>query len=146
MRRVLSTLGLVTLLFLGGFFVECTLASSPNYFVIQNDSGGVVIEYALRMLKLRRSGMKVKIVGACHSACTLYLALPRYQICITSDTVFKFHSPTSPFPRMEAIFTRYMWTNYPTWVQQWLDKQGGLSSTLLTMENVYARQYLSLCK
>ena len=63
---------------------------------IGNDSGGFVAEYAIRLYEMREARQKVRFVGVCDSACTLYLALPAEQTCITKGTYFRFHAPSAP--------------------------------------------------
>src|SRR5687768_12366704 len=66
---------------------------SHGYVTVGSDRGGYVIKYALRMLKLRKSGTSLRFTGRCESACTVYLALPSNQTCIASGASFRFHAP-----------------------------------------------------
>ncbi|MGH7155753.1 MAG: hypothetical protein ACREF3_17640 [Acetobacteraceae bacterium] len=52
-----------------------------NAVEIGNDSGGLVADYALRLYEMKEVGRKVRFVGGCDSACTLFLALPADQTC-----------------------------------------------------------------
>jgi hypothetical protein len=63
---------------------------------IGNDSGGFVADYAIRLYEMRQARQKVRFVGVCDSACTLFLALPAEQTCITKGTYFRFHAPSAP--------------------------------------------------
>jgi hypothetical protein len=112
---------------------------------IRNDSGGYVIHYALKMLKLKRSGTPVRFMGKCASACTLYLALPTRQTCVTSGAEFRFHAPYGVSSRAAATAEAYMLRNYPQWVKSWINKQGGLSSGTLVMDASYAKGFMPDC-
>lgn len=68
------------------------LRSGP--IIVQNDRGGLLYDRINRISALRRSGQSVRINGRiCYSTCTLYLGLPK--LCISPDTVFGFHGPSS---------------------------------------------------
>src|SRR5215217_6676167 len=71
---------------------------NQNYQRIGSDRGGYVVQYALRMLKLKQSGKPVQFAGKCLSACTIYLALPRSQTCISPGASFGFHAPYGSSP------------------------------------------------
>jgi len=118
----------------------------PKVVNISGDRGGEVIRYALKMKKLERAGSKVRFRGSCDSACTLYLALPRHQLCITPNAKFRFHLPYGASPRGNRIAADYMRRSYPGWVRSWLRKNGGLSRRLKTMNYSYASKYLQTCK
>src|SRR5689334_14719095 len=62
------------------------------------DSGGFVADYALRLYEMKEVGRKVRFVGGCDSACTLFLALPADQTCLAQGAYFRFHAPTAPSP------------------------------------------------
>src|SRR5688500_17672864 len=52
------------------------LLSESGVLNIQNDPGGYIAEYAVRMMVWRGNGVSVRFTGSCGSAGTLYLALP----------------------------------------------------------------------
>jgi hypothetical protein len=110
------------------------------------DSGGVVVSYALNMLKLKRSGKEVRFAGRCASACTLYLALPRHQTCIASGASFRFHAPYASNSKGNEIAQAYLLKNYPGWVRSWIDKNGGLSDRVLVMDYRYAKKFMRVCE
>ncbi len=112
---------------------------------IRGDRGGQVIAYALRMKRLERSGGKVNFSGACDSACTLYLALPRHQTCVTPGASFGFHLPYGASREGNRIAANYLTRNYPGWVRSWIRAHGGLTHQIKTMDYSYARQYLPAC-
>ena len=118
--------------------------SSPNVRV-DDDDGGRIIDYAVRVAKLRESGKPVQISGRCASACTLHLAMPSRQVCLWPGAHFDFHVPTATSPHDREIAAQYLMKNYPDWVRSWITAHGGLSSRLLIMDYEYARQYLRTC-
>src|SRR5688572_7332712 len=79
-----------------------------NVTKIYNDRGGYVIQYAMRLQKFKQAGTPVQFAGACLSACTLYLALPKSQTCISPRASFSFHAAYGAGPRGNAIATSYM--------------------------------------
>jgi hypothetical protein len=75
---------------------------------IGNDSGGFVADYAIRLYEMRQARQKVRFVGVCDSACTLFLALPAEQTCITKGTYFRFHAPSAPSASAATAVAAYM--------------------------------------
>lgn len=112
---------------------------------IGNDSGGYVAEYALRLYEMREARQKVRFVGVCDSACTLFLALPAQQTCIAKGAYFRFHAPTAPSASAAAAVAAYMLGKYPQWVRAWIATQGGLSDRLATMSYGYAQKFMRTC-
>jgi hypothetical protein len=116
-----------------------------NYHRIGSDRGGYVVQYALRMLKLRQSGKPVQFGGSCQSACTIYLALPRSQTCISPGASFGFHAPYGAGTKGNRYARTYMLNSYPGWVRSWISGRGGLSSRLITMNYAYASKFMRPC-
>jgi hypothetical protein len=112
---------------------------------IGDDSGGFVAEYALRLYTMTEAGRKVRFVGVCDSACTLFLALPAKQTCITEGVSFRFHAPSAPSASAAAAVAAYMMRKYPEWVRAWIAAQGGLSDRLVTMRYEYANRFMRTC-
>jgi hypothetical protein len=112
---------------------------------VGDDSGGLVAEYALRLYEMQQSRRKVEFVGRCDSACTLFLALPTEQTCITEGALFRFHAPSAPSASAEVAVASYMMRKYPQWVRAWLVAQGGLSDKLETMGYQYASRFIQTC-
>jgi hypothetical protein len=117
----------------------------PSAVTIRNDRGGQVINYALRMLRVKEAGRSVRFSGRCDSACTLYLALPRSRTCISQGASFGFHLPYGASPAGNRIAARYLLSSYPGWVKSWIQGRGGLSGQIKTMSYAYASQYLPTC-
>ena len=113
---------------------------------INRDLGGNLREYHHDRLALLASGEPVRFGGQCGSACTIYLALPLNQTCITRLAWFQFHAADDP-DQAEAIrSTAWLYNEYPWWVRKWIDRNGGLTERIITMSNAYAAKYLNRCK
>jgi hypothetical protein len=112
---------------------------------IGNDSGGYVAEYALRLYAMKDARQRVRFAGVCDSACTLFLALPPEQTCITEGAYFRFHAPSAPSASAAAAVAAYMMRKYPGWVRAWIVAQGGLSDRLATMNYQYAQNFMRTC-
>ena len=104
-----------------------------------------MLGYSVQMMKWRDSGTTVKFTGPCASACTIYLALPRDQICITRGATFGFHGPYSATPDASRIAQAYLLEHYPEWVKTWIVGRGGLSGEIITMDYAYASKFLMRC-
>ena len=122
--------------------------SSANMGVINisGDRGGYLMAYALKMMKLGQSKTPVQFTGSCDSACTLYLALPRNQVCISSGATFNFHLPYGATPSGNRMAASYMLNSYPAWVRNWIRGRGGLTSQLISMDYAHASRFMPTCK
>lgn len=112
---------------------------------IADDSGGYVSEYASRVDQLRGSRLKIKFTGRCDSSCTLLLALPASQTCITPEAYFRFHAPSAPSERIVREVEDWMMKSYPARVRAWIKSRGGWSPQLVTMDFSYASKFLPIC-
>lgn len=122
-----------------------SLASEATAITIRHDRGGAIIDYAIKVATLRKSGQPVRIDGLCASACTLHLSLPKSQICITGAARFLFHAARHPDQKAARTATRLLFNAYPGWTQAWINSRGGLTSRDLIMPASHARQYLPAC-
>ncbi|MEP7171894.1 MAG: hypothetical protein ABI705_00255 [Aestuariivirga sp.] len=134
-----------------GLFLLTTLSGAYAFptsgsISISGDRGGYVVVYALRMLKLKESGKPVQFRGRCDSACTLFLALPARQVCVTPKTSFNFHMPYGASASGNRFAASYMLRSYPGWVRNWIRSKGGLSNKMLSMNYAYASKFLPSCK
>ncbi len=143
--KVLAAIGL-------GFVIASTAAAPASALPwgadvhhVRNDRGGYVIDYALRMKRMERAGRLVRFAGRCDSACTLFLALPRTQTCVSQGAAFGFHLPYGSSRRGNRVAASYLMNSYPGWVRSWLASNGGLSSGMKVMPYSYARQHLPEC-
>jgi hypothetical protein len=112
---------------------------------IANNSGGRIIDFAKRSAQLRNSRALVRFAGRCDSACTLFLALPSHQTCISPGAYFRFHAPSAGSQRAARMAQVYMMRKYPGWVKGWIARNGGLSGRLVTMNYAYASRFLRSC-
>ena len=113
---------------------------------IVSDKGGYVASYVARLVTLREEGRKVAFAGECDSACTLFLALPRNQVCISPGAFFGFHAPSAPTASGAEAAGAFMLNQYPNWVRRWIAEQGGLSARLTLMDYSYASQHIDPCR
>lgn len=120
-------------------------SQTNGYVSIGNNSGGQVISFGLQMLKWKRAGHRVRFSGRCASACTIYLALPSKNMCISPGASFHFHSPFGGNSRGNKVARSYMLRNYPGWVRAWLNRNGGLGSRLVAMNYSYASKFIRPC-
>jgi hypothetical protein len=116
-----------------------------NQISISNNSGGYIVEYALRMASINRSGAKVRFTGRCASACTMFLGLPAHKMCIAPGASFRFHMPQAGSVRATHQAKRFLYRQYPGWVRSWIASRGGLSRSLITMDYSYASKFIRAC-
>jgi hypothetical protein len=146
LRRVLPA-ALIAVLALGTSVQAARLGQSTNQptVSISNNSGGNIAAFALDVADHRSAGTLVKFNGRCDSACTLYLGLPSRQTCINQGAFFRFHSPHSASARSVQIAHAYMMRKYPGWVRSWINRNNGLTSSLITMNYSYASKFIRTC-
>jgi hypothetical protein len=125
---------------------EHPLQSSRKSVSISNNSGGVIVRFALKLAEYRDAGTLVKFSGRCDSACTLFLSLPKQQTCITRGAYFRFHAPSARSSRSERSAQAYLMAKYPDWVRSWIQEKGGLSARLFRMDYAYASQFIPGCE
>ena len=112
---------------------------------IYDDHGGQLIDYAMSISRVEQTNARVNIRGSCDSACTLYLGIPRNQLCVAHSGSFRFHLPFGSSKSGNQLAANYMIGSYPAWVRRWIGAQGGLSHNLITMNYSYANKYLKTC-
>jgi hypothetical protein len=120
--------------------------SESGVLTIENEPGGYITDYAVRMMDWRAKGVSVRFTGSCDSACTLYLALPYEHTCITEGASFRFHAPIAETQHARRIAEEYMLDTYPGWVRAWIEAMGGLSGELIRMDYQYAENYMQICE
>lgn len=117
--------------------------------VIQNDPGGVVLEYIERERFLEFHGTKIIIDGRCASACTIYLKSP--HACVTARASLHFHEASFVFgSNAKRQFgwrddrgTAVIMSLYPPNIADWIMAHGGLGRDMITLKG---REMLSLVK
>ena len=150
MKTIMKFLGALGLM---GAMISASSAGEPlrphinlgTVKTISGDRGGYVIDYAIRVLKMRRSGGFVRFDGACDSACTLYLSMPKSKVCVTQNASFGFHLPYGAGARGNQVAANFMMKNYPGWVRNWVAKRGGLKGYIATMTYADASRFLPTC-
>jgi hypothetical protein len=124
---------------------DATQASYGPQATIYSNPGGRIIDFALQSAKYRESGKLVKFAGQCDSACTLFLGLPRNQMCVAPGASFRFHAPVSANARAALKAKQYLLRKYPGWVRSYIAQRGGLTRNLITMDYAVASRYLPSC-
>jgi hypothetical protein len=106
--------------------------------VIRSDEGGKIGAYVARYSKIRQSGERVVIDGACLSACTIVVGMiPSERLCATRNAVLGFHAAWLPDgegrvqPSREG--TEVLMKFYPPGLRQWIAQRGGLNSRLMLL-------------
>ena len=127
------------------FILLFGFAASAQAKTIIDDRGGYLLVYATEVYHLRLSGEPVQVIGDCYSACTLFLSLPPKQLCITRAATFNFHKPYGGNKADTDLSIRLMREDYPRWVVNWIDNNGGLTNELLTMDYSYAKRFIKSC-
>jgi hypothetical protein len=120
--------------------------SHPQPVSVTEDSGGEIIQYLLRTAEIREGGGEVRIEGRCDSACTLFLSLPRDQLCLTENAYFRFHLPLAEDAEMVEEAVHILMMKYPEWVKSWISANKGLTQEFKTMDFAYARQFVRTCE
>jgi hypothetical protein len=64
----------------------------PAIVEVLTDHGGTLGEREAVIDWFKRNGISVHITGLCGSACTLFLSLPKDQLCIGPDAWIGFHT------------------------------------------------------
>jgi hypothetical protein len=100
--------------------------------------GGEVGPFLDLFARVRASGERVVIDGPCLSACTLVLSMvPNSRICVTRRAVLGFHAARSMDARgrlyAEPAASAAVLQAYPSTVQSWIRRHGGLTSRVLLL-------------
>ena len=106
---------------------QTQISYATNPLVVRNDRGGLLRERLREIGQLRQQSRPVEIRGSvCFSTCTMFLGLP--QTCISPNTTFGFHGPSSygraldpaTFNRASEVIASY----YPAPLRQWYMETG----------------------
>ena len=119
---------------LGAAFALVSAAPAMSV-VITSDEGGKIGAYVARYSKMRQSGERVVIDGACLSACTIVVGMiPPERLCATRNAVLGFHAAWLPDgegrTRLSREGTEVLMKFYPPSLRQWIARRGGLNSRL----------------
>jgi hypothetical protein len=122
-------------------FILSTSVAAADYRITR-DHGGFVEDYKTRYTKIRDSGERVIIDGACNSACTLVLGIvPLSRICVTPNASLGFHQAyydkvwTFGLKITSADGTEELLSYYPQPVKDWISRNGGLTLELKRLRN-----------
>jgi hypothetical protein len=117
---------------------------------LANDPGGLIAAYQQRFAHARATGERIVIDGSCLSACTLAIGMvPREQICATPRAVLGFHAAWQPTPfggkAVSFPATQHMMSIYPTEVQNWINRHGGLTPRMMFLRGQELAEYVPTC-
>lgn len=109
-------------------------AVTPSHaLVINNDPGGVIVDFVKKYSDIRDRGEKVVVDGECDSSCTLFLGiLPKQSYCATPNALLGFHTAstretlpdgTVKYEHAEE-FSVLVWNLYPGKVRRLLKRIG----------------------
>jgi len=126
--------------------LAAAIPANASEITIRGDNGGYITKYAERMQTMLNKGTLVRFSGNCLSACTIYLALPQSQTCVTKNVTFLFHAPFGAGKDGNRIAHNYMMNKYPAWVRRWIASKGGLTTKSLKMKYSYASKYMRTCR
>lgn len=122
------------------------VSNTPSVHVISNDRGGSISRYAQEVQRLRGQNKLVAFTGQCASACTMFLALGTNRTCIAPGASFVFHQAHGASPRQNQWGTETMVDHYPSWVRDWIARNGGMSQRLIRMDYTYAARFMRSCR
>lgn len=106
----------------------------PGEIVIGNDPGGDVEDYARWIHRIEEAQIPVRFRGACISACTLLLSLPKEQLCVEPKAKFGFHL-ASIDGKPDVKETRFiMEVYYPRPIINWIMKRWPLTRDVVFMD------------
>ncbi len=117
----------------------CTLAVPAQAEIrILGSLGGELGPFLDLFEQVRDSGDRVVIDGPCLSACTLVISVvPNERICVTRRAILGFHAARSVDRRgrmyAEPEASEVVLEAYPSPVQSWIRRRGGLTSRLLLL-------------
>jgi len=122
-------------------FILSTSVAAAEYRITR-DLGGFVEDYKTRYARIRDSGERVIIDGACNSACTLVLGIvPLNRICVTPKASLGFHQAyfdkvwTFGLKITSDAGTEELLSYYPQPVKDWISRKGGLTPEMKRVEN-----------
>lgn len=102
-----------------------SLTALPSFahhtVVINGDRGGEIGHYSHQFSYYHHDGAKVRIMGQCLSACTMYLGLP--NTCVYPDAILGFHQARDVWGNVSPMGTYEMARHYPWFL-------GGIAQTM----------------
>lgn len=141
---------LIQKLALGLFLLISWNAPTDAIVRIAGDRGGQIGTYVDKYQGLRNSGETVIIDGMCASACTIVLGVvPHNKICITPNARLGFHAAWDYGYNGRAVTnpeaTEILYGMYPTPVQRWIARRGGLRSQMIWLRGKQLQAMYRMC-
>lgn len=121
------------------------LSATASARTITEDNGGWIIAYWEQVQAAAHVKEKIRFDGPCRSACTLFLTLPRKQVCATPRVEFWFHKPWGGTPADNRQNEQFMLAHYPSWVRDWILDHGGLTADGMVMDSDVILKHLRKC-
>ena len=125
-----------------GTVIAAAFDTAGADYRIRKDYGGFIDQYKLKYAAIRDRGERVIIDGVCNSACTLVLGIvPLNRICVTPRASLGFHTAYLDKSFTFGIKVTNYWATadmlayYPETVKKWIDRHGGLTADMKTVEN-----------
>ena len=142
MRGVLAIAGVAFAL--SSSAAQAQEISSSRAYVVHNDRGGLLTSRIAEIRALQETGQQIKISGrVCQSTCTMFLGLE--QTCISPETVFGFHGPSSYGRRLSRpVFeqaSQIIASHYPAPLKRWYMDEARHS--IWRMHRITGKQMLS---
>lgn len=113
--------------------------------IIDFNGGGVVGHFLDAVQDTIDRREPVVINGECYSACTLYLKNP--LTCVTRNAKLAFHASrsTAPSRAIDVEFTKWMYTNLPPNVADYVLAHGGLDAKWVVLEGPELWAMVKIC-
>lgn len=121
------------------------LSAAASAKTITEDNGGEIVAYWKQVQAAAHVKERIRFDGPCRSACTLFLMLPRKQVCATPRVQFWFHKPWGGTPADNQQNEQWMLATYPGWVRDWILDHGGLSKSWMIMDRYVILKHMRKC-
>jgi len=119
---------------------------------IRHDPGGEVSSYLHKYERMRDSGERLVIDGACLSACTLFTGLiPHDHVCVTRRAVLGFHAASYYDDARRSLVptrsgTQLVMRLYPEEIRDWIDRHGGLTPQIKALRGRELAALYDICR
>lgn len=125
----------VSAVIVGALMVPFIVLPRPSYatIVIQDDGGGMVGDYLKFYQMVRAAGIRIRVEGACISACTLLLSLPASEVCMLPGSKLGFHLARDENGLNRELTAELVKRFYPPPVQKWIERNGPLRDAPIYM-------------
>lgn len=121
---------------------NCT--SYTEECVVKENPGGAVVAFIAAAFDILEHKTPVRIIGECASACTMFADKARPYVCVTQDTVMRFHAASKV---EHGHVTERLDVSYSDDLQAWINSRGGLPEEgLIVLAGDALLRYWPLCK